>query len=81
MKTQKELEALRDEVKALKTKLAELTEEELKQVTGGQMAAEVFAGGAAPFPFDVPTQPGPYAPHFYKNMVEDTAKERLPGRR
>ena len=36
MKTQKELEALRDEVKALKTKLAELTEEELAQVAGGE---------------------------------------------
>lgn len=81
MKTQKELEALRGEVKALKTKLAELTEEELKQVTGGQMAAEVFAGGAALFPFDVPSQPGPYAPHFYKSMVEDTVKERLPGKK
>ena len=35
MKTQEELNALREEVEALNKKLAELTEEELKQVTGG----------------------------------------------
>ena len=35
MKTEKELEALRDEVKALEAKLAELTEDELALVSGG----------------------------------------------
>ena len=35
MKTQEELSALKDEVNGLKTKLAELTEDELEQVTGG----------------------------------------------
>ena len=35
MKTEEELNALREEVEALNKKLAELTEEELKQVTGG----------------------------------------------
>ena len=35
MKTEKELEALRDEVKALEAKLAELTDDELAQVSGG----------------------------------------------
>ncbi len=35
MKTKEELNALREEVEALQTKLAELSEEELKQVTGG----------------------------------------------
>ena len=35
MKTKEELNALKEEVKALNMKLAELTEEELKQVVGG----------------------------------------------
>lgn len=35
MKTQEELNALKKEIEALEEKLAGLTEEELKQVTGG----------------------------------------------
>ena len=35
MKTKEELNTLKEEVKALNEKLAELTEEELTQVTGG----------------------------------------------
>ena len=35
MKTKEELNALKEEVEALNKKLHELTEEELKQVTGG----------------------------------------------
>ena len=35
MKTAEELNALKEEVEALNKKLAELTEEELSQVTGG----------------------------------------------
>ena len=35
MKTKEELNALKKEVETLKAKLAELTEEELAQVTGG----------------------------------------------
>ena len=35
MKTQEELNALKNEVETLNKKLAELTEEELAQVTGG----------------------------------------------
>ena len=35
MKTKEELNALQEEVETLNEKLAELTEEELKQVTGG----------------------------------------------
>ena len=35
MKTKEELTALKDEVKALNAKLAELTEDELLQVVGG----------------------------------------------
>ena len=40
MKTKEELNALKEEVETLNKKLAELTEEELKQVTGGQMIGE-----------------------------------------
>ena len=36
MKTVEELNALKEEVETLNKKLAELTEEELKQVIGGQ---------------------------------------------
>ena len=35
MKTKEELNALKEEVEALNAKLAELSEDELKQVTGG----------------------------------------------
>lgn len=35
MKTQEELNALKEQVETLNKKLAELTDEELKQVTGG----------------------------------------------
>ena len=42
MKTKKELDALRDEVEALNKKLSELTDEELKQVTGGH--CYIYAG-------------------------------------
>ncbi len=35
MKTRQELDALKEELHALKVKLAELTEEELEQVSGG----------------------------------------------
>ena len=37
MKTIEELKAIKEEVEALNKKLAELTEEELKQVTGGAL--------------------------------------------
>ena len=36
MKTNEELNALKEESEALNTKLAELTEEEMEQVTGGE---------------------------------------------
>ena len=37
MKTKEELNALKEEVETLNRKLAELTEEELSQVSGGEM--------------------------------------------
>ena len=36
MKTKEDLNALKNEVEALNKKLAELTEDELKQVSGGE---------------------------------------------
>ena len=52
MKTKEELNALKEEVEALNKKLAELTEEELKQVTGG-------------VDFIIPTDDPHYAPKSY----------------
>ena len=43
MKTKEELNALKEEVEALNKKLAELTEDELKQVVGGQDSGEMGA--------------------------------------
>ena len=40
MKTKEELTALKEEVETLNKKLAELTEEELKQVTGGEIVPD-----------------------------------------
>ena len=57
MKTKEELTELKKEVEALSEKLAELTEDELKLVTGG---ASVFSTA---FDFDVP-DPN-YEPHTY----------------
>ena len=42
MKTQEELNALKEEVVTLNEKLHELTEEELEQVVGGSGKAPVF---------------------------------------
>ena len=44
MKTKEELSALKEEVEALNKKLAELTEEELTQVSGGVLPYEPAAG-------------------------------------
>ena len=41
MKTPEELKALKEEVETLNKKLAELTEEELEQVTGGNIEQEI----------------------------------------
>ena len=43
MKTKEELNALKNEVKALNKKLAELTEEELAQVSGGISVPRVIS--------------------------------------
>ena len=45
MKTKEELNALKNEVEALNKKLAELTDEELAQVTGGAKTGIVLPAG------------------------------------
>ena len=45
MKTKEELNALKEEVETLNRKLAELTEEELSQVSGGEMDFVIVTGG------------------------------------
>ena len=45
MKTKEELNALKEEVETLNRKLAELTEEELSQVSGGEMDFLIVTGG------------------------------------
>ena len=42
MKTKEELNALKEEVKTLNKKLAELTEDELMQVTGGILPKDYY---------------------------------------
>lgn len=49
MKTKEELAALKEEVEALHKKLAELTEEELDQVTGGAAGASGISDEMTPF--------------------------------
>ena len=44
MKTQEELNAIKEEVENLKGKLAELTDDELTQVTGGNWWPEYYGG-------------------------------------
>ena len=62
MKTKEELNALKAEVETLNKKLAELTDEELKQVAGG----DYFAPGECPYcggalePFQWATDPFVY---------------------
>ena len=52
MKTVDELNALKEEVGTLKNKLAELTDDELKQVTGGETELDLFHFDANPDDFE-----------------------------
>lgn len=66
MKTKEELQELKKEYETLNQKLAELTEDELKQVVGG---------------FVVPTYDPNYAPHTYfdKTTEFEQNTEARPG--
>ena len=62
MKSKEELNALKEEVKTLNKKLAELTEEELTQVTGGSnhppvTSTPVPSGAPKPGPTPTPVPP------------------------
>lgn len=52
MKTQEELNALKEEVETLNKKLAELTEEEIKDVSGGGLQYDWRDYGAGEFVTD-----------------------------
>ena len=54
MKSKEELNALKEEVEALNEKLAELTEEELTQVTGGKAVDNRTGGSRGKFANPVP---------------------------
>lgn len=75
MKTPEELNAIKEEVESVGKKLAELTEEELGQVTGGffgllgsskEKGDDTFS---TDFNIDDPTKK--FAPSFYKNTFID----------
>lgn len=53
MKSKEELSALKEEVETLSSKLAELTEEELAQVTGGTAPHGWLDVGASAYTSDV----------------------------
>ena len=46
MKSKEELNKLKEEVEAVNEKLAELTEEEIAQVSGGLVSSGLVSGGA-----------------------------------
>lgn len=62
MKTKEELKALKQEYESLKRKLEELSEDELKEVTGGT-------------DFIIPEKPNDYNYHIYTGSVTDTNKD------
>ena len=70
MKTKEELNALKEEYETLNKKLAELTGEELAQVTGGMavsFASPTQEGGDPNSEsFDISRGPQQYEFHFYK---------------
>ena len=76
MKTKEELNALREEVKELNRKLAELTEEELAQVCGGRAKAVVLGSTELPtFPIDVCDKQ--YEFNIYTDETKDAKRKFL----
>ena len=77
MKTKEELAALKEEVEAMNKKLAELTEEELKQVVGGKAVTIATTLGGASNPFDVPSDEKQYENHIYTPETEEEARKKF----
>ena len=70
MKTKEELNAIKEEVEVLNKKLAELNEDELKQVTGGWLDQAEAVGG-----FISPKLPGTSAVNPSDFEFEQTPKD------
>ena len=80
MKTKEELDTLKEEIKALNKKLAELTAEELVLITGGKAVTVSSTDGGATFTFDVPSDEKQYENHIYPFETEEEARRRFLGR-
>ena len=80
MKTKEELNALKEEVKALNRKLSELNEDELAQVCGGRAAA-IFMGSVELPTFTIDDLSGDkqYEFNVYTPESVDEAKRRFQG--
>ena len=72
MKTVEELNALKEEVENLNKKLAELTDEELEQVTGGKQMPANSTGGIVSTCMGILALMGLYPTEEYvRSMIED----------
>ena len=75
MKTQEELNAIKEEIETLNKKLAELTEEELAQVTGGMTAPFGASTGKGTNPystyFDIDENKTQYEINIYPGTVTE----------
>ena len=76
MKTKEELNAIKEEVETLNKKLAELSEEELKQVTGGTQNPydNYFSKDSVSDPDTI------YENHIYTKETEEEAKRKFFGK-
>ena len=79
MKTKEELNALKEDVETLNKKLAELTEEELAQVSGGRAKAEALIATEAPFTIADATDKKQYENYIYTFETKEEAKRKFFG--
>ena len=75
MKTQEELNALKNEIEALNRKLAELSEDELEQVMGGNAGSAADIDFKTQFNVDKPEQQ--YEHHLYTLETKESATEKF----
>ena len=64
MKTKEELNALKEEIETVNKKLAELTDEELAQVSGGFLHIRTSGGRGIELPGDAAGQSGKFGTGF-----------------